>query len=115
VVAVLAGATDVHARSLADRLESLEDLDVLGCVLGLRHGYFLPFGDDACPSPVPGRLALLADPLGTPLSRFASFGAGTSLPFGDAACPSPVPGRLALLADPLGTPLSRFASFGAGT
>jgi hypothetical protein len=30
--------TDVHARPLADRIEALEDLDVLGAVVGLQLG-----------------------------------------------------------------------------
>ena len=37
VQALQAGGADVHARALADRVEALEDLDVLG-VVGRRRG-----------------------------------------------------------------------------
>ena len=34
---VLAGGPDVHPRPLADRVESLEDLDAVGAVLAVAH------------------------------------------------------------------------------
>ena len=37
VEAARAGGTDVHAGPLADRLEALKDLDILGVVMRLFH------------------------------------------------------------------------------